>query len=92
MSKIDSKEFTYKKHEANWWSAFGFSFSESIKPEKLIKAIDDYAIGYCDGSKLEIKPKEKSYAIMFNVEGDKFWFHIDNSENTILKDFVKRLK
>ena len=89
LTKLDPKKFNYKNHESDWWTTFNLSYTESIETEKLIKAINKYAIGYCDGSKLEIKPKSNSYAVMFNVEGYEFWFHINNSENTVFNDFIE---
>lgn len=92
LIKMNPENFNYQNHEANWWTAFNLSFTESIETDKLVKAINKYAIGYCDSSKLKIKPKSNSYAVMFNVDGYKFWFHISNYENTMFNDFLERIE
>lgn len=92
LDKLDPKEFKYRNHELNWWSVFGLSFSESIELDKLIEKVNKYAVGYCDGSAVEFRPRENSYAVMFELYGERFWFHIEESENEIMEDFLIRIR
>lgn len=92
LNKIDAKEFKYKNHELNWWSVFGLSYTESMELDKLIAKINEYAVGYCDGSVIECRPRKNSYAVMFEMYGERFWFHIEETENTIMNDFLDRIK
>ena len=39
-----------------------------------------YAIGYCDGERLECRPKENCKAVMFYKDDITFWFHLTNFE------------
>ena len=34
------------------------------------------AVGYCDADNISYRPKENSYAVMFDAQGKNFWFHI----------------
>ena len=44
--------------------------------ERLAREIRDRCLGYCDGSKLRIRPKSDMVAIMLeDDEFEKFWFH-----------------
>lgn len=88
LTKLNPEKFNYENHEYNWWTAFNFSFTESMETDKIIKVINKYAVGYCDGSKTLAKPRNKSYAVMFNVEGYEFWFQIEDSESIIINDFM----
>lgn len=92
LRKLDPREFMYEDHELNWWSVFGLSFSESIELDKLIDKINEHAVGYCDGSIVRFRPRENSYAVMFEVKGERFWFHIEESENEAIVDFLNRIR
>lgn len=49
--------------------------------DMLIKALDKYAIGYCNSTRMNIRPREGWYAVMCERYGERFWFHI--SEKTL---------
>lgn len=51
--------------------------SELIKSKNLIKK---YAVGYCSGESLMCRPKEKTVAVMFIYQGNKFWTHLMRGE------------
>lgn len=44
------------------------------------RKLRQYAIGWCYGENLGCRPKSKEIAIMFEKDGEKFWFHLRQSE------------
>ena len=43
-----------------------------------------YAIGYCEGDKLQCRPKLNTYAVMFLKDNDFFWTHLTKKEFEII--------
>jgi len=80
LEQLNSECFTYYNYESNWWSLFDISFCESMNLDILKKCVAKYAVGYCDGSKLTVRPSLKSNAVMFEKNGERFWFHIEKWE------------
>lgn len=74
---INAELFTWELYESNWWYLFDLDFVESMDIKNMIHLIDKYSIGYCDGSRLIVRPNSDSYGVMFEKEDNKFWFHIE---------------
>ena len=53
----------------------GLDFTDTV--EHILTAINTYAIGYCDGAYLVVRPRSDQYAVMVKSEKSMFWFHID---------------
>ncbi len=82
--------FTYETWEVGYWDMLGLGYAESMEAENLFRAIKEYGIGYCNSSRLSVRPREDVYvAVMCERDGIKFWFHIlrdDVSELLLLED------
>lgn len=46
-----------------------FNGDETLKP-----GVE--AIGWCDASKLQVRSREGMFALLFNFEGETYWFHV----------------
>ena len=77
IEELNSECFLYENHESNWWNLFDIDFEQSLELKHIHEAIEKYAIGFCDGSKVLLRPNSKNYAIMFEKDGEKFWFHVE---------------
>ena len=77
---LNSECFTYENYESNWWSLFDLSYAASMNNDKIRKIIKGYAIGYCEASRVIVRPNPKCYAVMFEKDGERFWFHIEKWE------------
>jgi len=74
IPRIPSVRFTEKRYEENYWDVLGLvkgSYTES----QYIKAIQKYAVGYTEGHKLPIRPSIYQMAVMYEINGEKLWFH-----------------
>lgn len=80
IEQLNSECFTYENHEGNWWSLFDLNYAESMSKENIRKCIEKYAVGYCEGSRVLIRPNPNSYAVMFEKDGERFWFHLEKWE------------
>ena len=38
--------------------------------------IVEYAVGYCSGASITVRPRNGTYAVMFEKDGERFWFHV----------------
>ena len=55
---------------------YGFYYQDYIKT--FIKELKKKAIGYCEASDLNLKPKEFGYAVLCkNENGKRGWFIVD---------------
>lgn len=85
LDSLNSGCFLYEYYESGWWTFLELSFNESLKTKTLSDCIEKYAIGYCDGSQLLIRPRTDTYAIMFEKDGVKFWFHVEKWQTDDMK-------
>lgn len=58
--------------------------------DMLLRALDKYAIGYCDSTRMNIRPREGWVAIMCERDGGRFWFHIQKNTLNALLEHQKR--
>jgi hypothetical protein len=75
--EMNSECFTYENYESNWWSLFELDFPSSLETKNIKNIVDSYAIGYCDSSRVRVRPKIDTYAVMFEKDGLRFWFHLE---------------
>jgi hypothetical protein len=80
LELLNSECFTYDNYESNWWSLFDLNFMQSLNRNTIRKCIKDFAVGYCEGGRITIRPNPDSYAVMFEKDGERFWFHIEKWE------------
>lgn len=81
MIKIPPIAFTWEKWRAGSYYHLNLlnGHIDIISPEGK-KIIRNKAFGYCDGSKLSIRPKSDTMAVMFFDGNETFWSHITSKE------------
>ena len=78
LLKMPAIHFTF-----DLWSAgsltelIGYTREGTIIANKA--KIRKYAIGYCDGAKLSVRPKSDTMAVMFHTD-ENWWTHLTNKE------------
>jgi hypothetical protein len=77
LKAVNSEHFRFDNYESNWWYILDISYANSMSKEIIKRCILDYAIGYCDGSRITVRPNLNSYAILFEKDGEQFWFHVE---------------
>ena len=80
LGKLNSECFTWETWESNWWNLLDMDFMIVMDVKNVMRAVEKYAVGYCESDKVSIRPKENSYAVMFEKDGERFWFHIQKWE------------
>ena len=51
--------------------------------ESLVAHKEDlvrYAVGYCEGDELTVRPKPGQYAVLFDYDGVEWWNHFTENE------------
>lgn len=77
ITPLNSECYIWENYESNWWSLLDIDYVNSMEVDAIKRCISEYAVGYCDGSRLTIRPNSNSYAMMFEKDGNRFWFHIE---------------
>lgn len=77
---LNSECFIYENYESNWWSLLDLDYSDAMEISNVMRCVEKYAVGYCESSKVRLRPKFDSYAVMFEKDGERFWFHIQKWE------------
>jgi len=81
LTKLSPDRFLFELYEPNYcrlnMSYKIFPANVKTGEEELIEALNEKAIGFCDGKSLFVRPRNDSYAIMCEDEDGKFWFHVD---------------
>ena len=80
LEKLNSECFIYENYESNWWSLLDLDYMSTFYAKNIMKAVEKYAVGYCESERVYLRPKSDSYAVMFEKDGKRFWFHIQKWE------------
>lgn len=76
IEEIDPERFIYQNYEPDYWTRLGMCFScGCLDVAKKAKAC---AIGWCDASRLSVRPRPGCIAVMCEDEdGEPFWFRME---------------
>ena len=77
---LDSTLFTYDIWEAGSVHDFGIEHFRFDNLQDHKSKFKKNLLGYCFAEKLSCRPKENEVALMYEMNGKKFWFHIRNNE------------
>lgn len=76
----DSYEYDFGHRLDSFWNAY----PEIFQFNDFIAQLKKRAIGWCDATRVPVKPKNEGYAVMCEDEDGKFWFHIlDQTANAL---------
>lgn len=79
IPEIDPELFTYELYEMNFGDRLGLyhrMYPEVFEFENFIKVLMPRVVGWCDPSRLAVRPKAEGVALMCEDEnGERFWFH-----------------
>lgn len=79
IPEIDPELFTYELYEMNFGDRLGLyhhMYPEVFEFENFIKILRPRVVGWCDPSRLAVRPKNEGVALMCEDEGgERFWFH-----------------
>ena len=79
IPEIDPELFTYELYEMNFGDRLGLyhnMYPEVFEFENFIKVLAPSVVGWCDPSRLTVRPKAEGVTLMCEDEdGERFWFH-----------------
>ena len=76
IEELSPIDFTWERYESNYGDRMNLDFRSSIDNKVMAREIKKRCVGWCDGSRLSIRPKEDMVALMLeDDEFEKFWFH-----------------
>ena len=79
IPEINPELFTYNAYEMNFGDRLGLyyhMYPEVFDFKNFIRILKPRVIGWCDPSRLAVRPKVEGVALMCEDEdGEKFWFH-----------------
>lgn len=80
IPEISPELFTYEAYEMNFGDRLGLyhsMFAEVFEFKNLIDVLKKRVVGWCDPSRLAVRPKRCGAALMCKDDnGDLFWFHV----------------
>lgn len=76
IEEIDPEFFTWDNYENDYGARLDLDYRQSTDLKTMEREIKRRAIGYCQGSRLFVRPKSDMYGVMLeDDDGEKFWFH-----------------
>ncbi len=77
LKKLSPDHFRFDNWESNWWTLLDLDYGATIGDRDILnKKIKEHAIGYCKSMDVRIRQKAAGYAVMFEKDGEEFWFHV----------------
>ncbi len=68
--QLSAERFTWELYDANWRDRFGH-WQTAVSAQEIANVF----VGWCYAARLLVRPRVDEYAIMCEINGEKFWFH-----------------
>ena len=84
MQKLDPGLFDW----STWRAGTLLDLDCFTRTDSIIKnkgRLKKHAVGYCRSENLLCRPRPNCYAVMFSVNGNRFWTHLTHKEFEELK-------
>lgn len=85
LPKLDPSLFDWQTWRAGSLADLGF-FSRRWSIKESAGLLRRHAVGYCEASQLQCRPKLGCMAVMFDNDGRRFWTHLTLEEFDLLND------
>ncbi|MFW5847503.1 MAG: hypothetical protein ACOCVF_01100 [bacterium] len=79
MKKLQPHDFTFELWSAGSLTEFNIP-TRTYSIEQNRQTIREHAIGYMKGTKLWVRPKIDTVAVMFSTNNITFWTHLTTKE------------
>ena len=79
IEELDPELFTYPNYEVEFGHRLGIyhnHYGEIFQMGDFIRALKSHIVGWCDPSRLVVRPRSDGAAVMCEDEDGRFWFHI----------------
>ena len=89
IPEIDPELFTWDNYEYNYGARLDLDYRESVDLNVMRREVRKRAVGYCQGSRLLVRPKPDMYGLMLEDDDhERFWFHYPRCCLDMIRDGV----
>jgi hypothetical protein len=89
LKEINPESFIYELYDPDWRGRLEYYYDSLGIPD--FREIAKIAVGYCDASRLSVRPKTDEYAMMCEDDDGKFWFHLSQFMFDEVLDAIERM-
>ena len=76
IQELNPELFTWDNYEYDYGDRLNLDYRQSVDLKTMEREIKRRAVGYCQGSRLLVRPKSDMYGLMLEDDDhEKFWFH-----------------
>lgn len=76
IPELNPELFTWDNYEYDYGDRLNLDYRQSVDLKTMEREIKRRAVGYCQGSRLLVRPKSDMYGLMLEDDDhEKFWFH-----------------
>lgn len=86
IEELNPELFIYENYESDFWHRLDMEIDESCDDDVLAFKMRGKVLGWCDASRLQVRPRSDMVAVMCEDEYGKFWFHVYKSTLEKLKE------
>ena len=79
MEELNPELFTHDNYEIDFGHRLDLyhnHYAEIYQMDEFIGRLNEKMIGWCDASRLSVRPRKSGVAVMCEDDEGKFWFHI----------------
>lgn len=92
IPEINPELFLWENYEPDYGGRLGLDFRESTSIWHVSKKLLEHCVGYCDATRLQVRPKTGMYALMCEDENhEKFWFHYPDTCFDGMRDRMSKM-
>lgn len=87
-TKISPEKFLFEKYGLRCGYSTPDVFKWTADEERKLVGIsklqpDVKLVGWCDASRLPVRPRTEGYAVMVEIDGEEIWFHCNEHPDTL---------
>ena len=79
LEELNPELFNWETYDCDFGhrlDCYWNTYPEIYQFDQFIIQLKKYAIGWCDSSRLSVRPKSDGIAVMCEDDDGKFWFHV----------------
>ena len=79
LEELNPELFNWETYEIDFGhrlDCYWNSYPEIFQFDQFVAQLKKHAIGWCDASRVQVRPKNNGIAVMCEDKDGKFWFHV----------------
>jgi hypothetical protein len=82
LKELDSGLFTSENYKENWLILFNLQDTHGLSD--ILDIVEKHALGFCDLGELVEGTNQKNYRVLFEKNGQRFWFYLDKTRMDLI--------